>query len=110
MTLSEVPLETLNRYAAEKIGWLNVGSRWHSPACQRDEINCGGNLPDFTEPAGMKMLLEYLIDRVGISHAFDAVHEQLTEPERAESSQPYSAYLGHAVLEAFCLSEGFKVT
>lgn len=39
--------EQLNRKYWKLCGWIRSGNggRFHSPACQRGEVNCGGSLP-----------------------------------------------------------------
>lgn len=104
MNISEVPLDVLNRFAAEKYGWtLGGDGLWIEPT---GHFNVP--LPDFSQAAGMKMLLERMTSS-RIVHFYTLGRREHEEALTINICVDYpERTLGRAVLEAFVINEGYK--
>lgn len=124
-TLSEVPLDVLNRFACDVFEPLAAlpdpmesSYRWSLKAMWHSDPNLGEAAlswqpRDLTDGAGMKMLLERMLSSVDVdSITFRDVNDIEVDSSRRSFRRIVttdSNMLGRAVLEAFCLSEGFQV-
>lgn len=121
-SISEVPLDVLNRLAAEKLGISAEGPCMFrggclDPLCVEAADSRYVHLVDLTQPAGMKMLLERMAQtyRIQLSQWSSGPKMHVcclgTSDGNFFKTQYYATHfdLGHAVLKAFCLSEGFQV-
>lgn len=96
--------EDVKRFAL-LCGWKEVGSRIHSPACQRDEENCGGKLPDFlqSKDAVIEALERFMKGKGYSLHCTDHSDGTLWYTAQIESkffAEPSCRTLNEAIIRA----------